>query len=133
MNLPGAIDGILSINFETNDTVEKLINALAKLQTSSKLENLENKYMVILDDNQEVCPREDQVTKHLSEAKTITFDYKDHVVLQFTTLETKVEDGKDILTPVFKFKFVPYEVACKEKVKLKKTVNDYICEDDVVS
>jgi hypothetical protein len=31
MNLDGAKDGILSIGFETDDTVEQLINALAKL------------------------------------------------------------------------------------------------------
>ena len=86
--------------------------------------------MIILDDNQEVCPREDQVTKHLSEAKTITFDYTDHVVLQFITLE---KDENEELVPVFKFKFVPYAVACKEKVKLKRTLKYLVESNDVVS
>jgi hypothetical protein len=81
--------------------------------------------MVILDDNQKICPKDSKVTEHLSETKTITFDYTDHVVIQFTTLETM----EDVLTPVFKFKFVPYDEACppaKEKKKLKKTLNDYV-------
>jgi len=92
--------------------------------------------MVILDDNQKICPKDSKVTEHLSETKTITFDYTDHVVLQFITLETKDEDGKDKLTPVFKYKFVPYDEACppaKEKKKLKHTLKSHVVSNDVVS
>ena len=81
--------------------------------------------MVILDDNQKICPKDSKVTEHLSETKTISFDYTDHVVIQFTTLVSI--DG--VLTPEFKFKFVPYDEACppaKERMKLKKTLNDYV-------
>ena len=64
--------------------------------------------MVILDDNQKICPKDSKVIDHLSDKKTITFDYTDHVVLQFTTL-VSIEG---VQTPEFKFKFVPYDVAC---------------------
>jgi len=64
--------------------------------------------MVILDENQGVCGEEDKVSDHLSAKKTITFDFTDHVVLQFTT----IENVSDVLTPVSKFKFVSYEKAC---------------------
>ena len=85
--------------------------------------------MVILDDDQKVCPPGDKVTDHLSEAKTIFFDYKDHVVLQFTQLEKQ----GDTIVPVFTFKFVPYDVACKAKTKLKDALKGMVKEEDVMS
>jgi hypothetical protein len=85
--------------------------------------------MVILDENQGVCGEEDKVSDHLSAKKTITFDYKEHVVLQFITLEKDDE----VLVPVYKFKFVPYAVACEKGKKLKYTLEDLVESKDVVS
>ena len=86
--------------------------------------------MVILNDNQEVCPATDPVTMHLSEAKTIIVDYKDHVVLQFTQVEL---DKDQCFQPQFTFKFVTYDVACKAKTKFKEAVKGLVTEDDVCS
>jgi hypothetical protein len=86
--------------------------------------------MVILDENQGVCGEEDKVSDHLSDAKTIIFDYKEHVVLQFITLE---KEENEVLVPVFKFKFVPYAVACEKGKKMKYTLKDLVESKDVVS
>ena len=86
--------------------------------------------MVILDDNQKICPKDNKVSDHLSDKKTITFDFTDHVVIQFTTLE---KDEKQNLVPVFKYKFVPYAVACEKGKKLKHTLKDLVESKDVVS
>ena len=70
--------------------------------------------MVLLDENLEECEGEKPITEYTSSAKTLTLDYKDHVVFQFTTLG---EGDK----PELKFKFIPYDCnLTKDKVKLKK-------------
>lgn len=84
--------------------------------------------MVILDQNHTECDPEKDISEYTSTDTTLTLDYKDHVVLHFTTLkaENQVES---------KFKFIPFaEVISGEKIKLNgKALKSKIEYDDVVS
>ena len=123
MNITGlSQDGTIKVAFETNNKISELIDKLAEKQGGSPLGK---EFMAIYNEDGEECSGDKKVTECLSEAKTLHFDFKDHVVLQFTQIENN--------EPVFKFKFVTYEEACKDNIKTKKTLTSKVVKEDVIS
>jgi hypothetical protein len=120
------------IVFEDTNTIASLIKALVeKLGEAPKVGDkpIDKEFLVILDQNHTECDPEKLISEYTSTDTTLTLDYKDHVVLQFTTLkENQVES---------KFKFIPFADVIKgTKIKLNSgtgPLKDKIQYDDVVS
>lgn len=115
-------EGTVKVSFDTDCTVNELIEKLASLQKESPLGK---EFLAIYNENGDPCDGGSKVTESLSEAKTLHFDYKDHVVLQFTQIDNN--------EPVFKFKFVAYDEACQGKKKTKETLTGKVVKEDVIT
>jgi len=124
MNIVADTDGIAKVNFDTDLKISELIEELSKKQEGTP--PLGKEFLAIYNENNEECSGDSTVSSCLSDAKTLILDYKDHVVLQFTTI------GDENL-PVFKFKFVAYAEACKDKTKVKKALAGKVEKEDVIT
>jgi len=121
--------------FEDSKLISDLIDALVLILEEAPIvgDKPDKKFLVILDSHNNICDQATAISEYTSSSSTLTLDYKDHVVLQFTTVnaEEQVES---------KFKFIPFaDVITGTKIILNSTKKDkaplkeLIKYDDVVS
>ena len=89
-----AIDIGSKFDFDTDKTVEEFIAALPQFSTVMLADgvSLDRKYVVVLDEKGElVTDHSLKVTHVIGNSKTIGVDFKEHMVLQFSTLNADSE------------------------------------------
>jgi len=111
-------EGVYKVGIDSDLTMKEMLdNLIGKLDGQPILHDgtpVGPEFLILLDSNHEECDLSTYIKDHSCSSKTFTLDYKDHVVLQFSTL------GQDS-APQLKFKFLPYEIIDVENTKAKNT------------